>query len=67
MSHTELQEGRAAGGARARCQLQDRFASPVLVGAARQEGQEEARRECRQDASEAKNIHQRQEQEGSRG
>lgn len=67
VSQTELREGRAAGGASGRCQLQDGFASPMLLGAARQEGQEEARREHGQDASEAKNILQRQEQEGSRG
>lgn len=53
MSQTELQEGSAEGGVSGRCQLQDVFASPMLLGAARQEGQEEARKECMQDASEA--------------
>lgn len=53
MSQTELQEESAQGGVSGRCQLQDVFACPMLVGAARQEGQEEARKERVQDASEA--------------
>lgn len=52
MSQTELQAGSAEGGVRGTCQLQDVFLSPMLVGAARQEEQEEARKECVQDASE---------------
>ena len=53
MSQTELQEGSAEGGVSGRCQLQDVFVSPMLVGAAKQEGPEEARKECVQDAPEA--------------
>lgn len=36
-----------------RCQLQDTLLSPKLVDEVRQEGQEAAREECVQDASEA--------------
>lgn len=40
-------------GVSGRCQLQDMFVPPMLVRAARQEGQEEARKEYVQDASKA--------------